>query len=230
MKRNLLILLLLLTGTIVYAQEFTMEYNAGFGTYKMDNMQNYLAQANMPAAIANIKTTDNFPGYLTHDIRLGVNWKINHLGVLIGYMNTAGQRNVADYSAEYSFRVRPKGVRLGGFYRIAHPEFCNKLISPYFQLSMGMTVTNCNITSQILLKGKGGYTEKDKVKLDNSNFFIEPALGLKIRLHKLFAFNVSAGYSFEGKAYLKESGQKTNLKTDWSGLRVQAGIITYIPL
>ena len=108
----------LLTTLSLQAQELTLEYNVGFATYKMGDMKSLLDEAK--PSLNHVKTTDNFPGYITHQAKLGLEWrKLHQAGLLLDFMNTVGNKGVSDYSASYNFTIRTKGVRLGGFYRFA---------------------------------------------------------------------------------------------------------------
>ena len=45
---------------------------------------------NQMLPVTNAQVTDNFPGYVTQDTRVGLEWSRHHAGVLFNYMNTAG--------------------------------------------------------------------------------------------------------------------------------------------
>lgn len=111
MKR-LIIVFFLLTGSFAgNAQKITVEYNAGFGSYNLSGMKDLLNT--MLPELNGVKTTDNFPGYLMHDMRIGFEWKRHQLGGLFDYMNTAGKKGVSDYSGDYSLVIRTKGYKAG---------------------------------------------------------------------------------------------------------------------
>ena len=70
------------------AQSLTIEYNIGHGSYQMSDMKDILKNQMLP--VTNVQVTDNFPGYVTQDARVGVEWRRHHVGFLFNYMNTAG--------------------------------------------------------------------------------------------------------------------------------------------
>lgn len=210
------------------AQVLTLEYNAGFATYKMGDMKSLLDEAKPP--FEHVKITDNYPGYITHQAKLGLEWrKLHQAGLSVDFMNTVGNKGVSDYSASYNFTIRTKGVRLGGFYRFVLPSFQESIVKPYLQFSTGVVFNNGTIEEELTLAEK---TENviGSESLDGMNFFMEPAIGMKIRIHEKFAFNINAGYEFDLTKRFRNKGQSLTIGPDWSGLRLQGGIIYYVPL
>ena len=55
------------------AQSLTIEYNIGHGSYQMSDMKDILKNQMLP--VTNAQVTDNFPGYVTQDARVGVEWR-----------------------------------------------------------------------------------------------------------------------------------------------------------
>ena len=89
MKKVLLfIALLFFFGRLGQAQSLTVEYNIGHGSYQMSDMEDFLNKMELP--VSNAQVTDNFPGYVTQDTRVGLEWSRHHAGVLFNYMNTDG--------------------------------------------------------------------------------------------------------------------------------------------
>ena len=44
-------------------------------------------------SLNHVKTTDNFPGYITHQAKLGLEWrKLHQAGLLLDFMNTVGNK------------------------------------------------------------------------------------------------------------------------------------------
>ena len=84
------------------AQSLTIEYNIGHGSYQMSDMKDILKNQMLP--VTNAQVTDNFPGYVTQDARVGVEWRRHHVGFLFNYMNTAGKNGVTDYSGSCDYK------------------------------------------------------------------------------------------------------------------------------
>lgn len=73
------------------AQSLTIEYNIGHGSYQMSDMKDILKNQMLP--VTNVQVTDNFPGYVTQDARVGVEWRRHHVGVLFNYMYLEAYNN-----------------------------------------------------------------------------------------------------------------------------------------
>ena len=80
MKKLLLLTCALLMGISAYSQEITIEYQPGYGTYNMSAMKDHLKQVLQSNPLRGVKTTDNFSGHLTHDLRMGCLINKHHFG------------------------------------------------------------------------------------------------------------------------------------------------------
>ena len=212
------------------AQSLTVEYNIGYGTYQMSGMKSWLQDANEP--VTNMKVTDNFPGYLTPDARIGMEWGRHHTGLLFNYMNTAGKKGVSDYSGSYKWEIKDKGYKIGAFYRFRLLETTvgQLKLCPYAQFSTGVVVNSVRVNNELSLNIPDG-TVGEQDKLSGTNFFLEPAVGCKLHFCRFAALNLSVGYEWDVAQNLKvttESNAVAPFKADWSGLRAQAGIICYL--
>lgn len=237
MKKVLFILSFIYIVGMLQAQELTFEYNFGFGTYKMGNLKDLVSESGNIVVdkdgflhtLKGLKVTDDFPGHWTHQAKIGIEFnKMHHTGIALDFMNTVGQKAVSDYSGSYSLKFRTKGTRLGAFYRISPADWTTGIARPYLMLTTGVVFNDGKLEEKLTLSNVNQIIEK--MSFEGVNFFIEPAVGCKIRLHKMFALNINAGYQFDLTKKFKYQNQKTALKPDWSGLRVQGGLIYYVPL
>lgn len=215
------------------AQSLTVEYNFGHGAYKMSGMKSLLEAGSLP--VANPVVTDNFPGYLTEDARIGVEWKRHHLGALFTYMNTAGRRGTADYSGACYFSVRSKGYKLGGFYRfrLADEKLGRFTFQPYLQASVGVVLNDVKETYDFSFSESPESSSWKEYKQSGTNFFVEPAFGIKFGLCRYVALNLSVAYEWDvvrGLNYVGETNYAPSSDVDWSGYRAQAGLIFYLNL
>lgn len=221
---------LLMSSFSLSAQQFTLEYDLGYGSYRMSGLKDWMADRHASLPLQNIKTTDNFPGYITHSAKIGIAWrKFHQAGLLMDYMNTVGNKGVSDYSGSYNMTFRVKGVRLGGFYRFFLPDFAGGVVSPYLQLSTGVVLNNGKYSENLALSGRPEDSEAEA--FGGANYFVEPAIGFKFRLCKRIALNLNAGYEFDvtQKFTTDKSGYVVPISPDWTGFRVQGGLIYSIP-
>ena len=232
MKRLIIISLSCCLVYLTHAQELTVEYNFGYGTFGMSDMKQFLSDNGMrysSVGLKNLKVTDNFPGHWINQIKVGVEIsKVHQVGLSLDFMNTAGRKALADYSGSYDFTLRTKGVRLGDFYRISPANWGDGTVRPYLMVTFGLVFNTSTIDEKITIYDTDYFT--DNLQAEGVNLFVEPAFGCKIRLHKTLALNVNAGYQFDYLKMYENEGKKAGIIPDWSGLRVQGGLIFYIPL
>lgn len=225
-QRHILIIALLFCTLPISAQQLILEYNGGYATYTMSSLKDFISRLSTP--LKNTKVTDNFPGYITHEGKFGMAWhRLHQAGISIAYMNTAGSRGVADYSGSYRTELRVKGIRLGAFYRFFLPHAAGKVLSPYLQFSAGTIFNKGKLKENATV---GAQTNDDSASLSGNNFYLEPTLGCRIKLLPKIALNISAGYEWDFSTRFTYKGEQANINPDWSGLRLQGGVVYTIPL
>ena len=234
MKRiGLLLCLLIVWGGEAGAQSLTVEYNFGHGAYEMSKMKDLLNSGHLP--VTNAEVTDNFPGYLTHDARIGYEWSRHQAGALFTYMNTAGRRGVEDYTGAAYFSVRNKGYKLGAFYRfrLANEKLGPFRFQPYLQASVGTVLNKVNEVYDYIYYEMPDASSQNAYKQSGANFFVEPAFGIKFLLCRYVALNLSIAYEWDAIRNLKYIGEANYVPesdVDWSGYRAQAGLVFYLNL
>lgn len=155
-------------------------------------------------------------------------------------MNTAGKKGVSDYSADYSAVIRTKGYKMGLFYRytLADVPIGRLSLQPYLEMSSGTILNKVKVEESLHFNASGSPGSdnaggmEEQLKLTGPNFFLAPAIGMRLKLCDYAAINVSIGYEWDPLMTLfldGDRGRKMAKKADWSGFRVQGGLIFYIP-
>ncbi|WP_291527845.1 hypothetical protein [Bacteroides sp. UBA939] len=209
------------------AQEFTLEYNIGYGLYKMYEMKDIL-KTSVNNGLIGLKTTDNFPGNFTHNFRIGVQLRQRHqLGIIYTHQNTSGQNHLADPTGEYRYTIKNTGNQLGAFYRF---HILKGKISPYIELATGAIFNNCKLEEYTRI---GSEASERNATLVGTNFFFQPAIGIRYKISTFAALNASVGYEWNPTGDLDLKGVTFMLipyYADWSGLRISTGIVTYFKM
>ena len=215
MRKLLLhILFLSLCGSLIKAQKLTLEYDLGYGDFCMREYKRLFYNVDKEY----IKK--DFPGNLIHQVKIGLEIKeIHHFGFSYEHLSTEGSQEIPNVENE---PIEIKGNKLGAFYRITPKFLMSEKLKPYFMLTAGAVLNKVNMS---ILTDISGYPVTGKGT--GANYFLEPALGLKIKLHPIFALNVSAGYQTDVQRNLKFDGINSPIKPTWSGLRGGVGLIVY---
>lgn len=225
--KKFLIILLFYYPIVTYSQGWSFEYSAGYGTYKLDEIKD-LQHSMLDNSVLNnygLKETDCFPGYIIHSVALGFVAGSHHFGAGFSYFTTGGRLHRADYSGSYAVDMIMNGNRLGAFYRyntnstVPHINF-------YLQLGSGVMFSHLKMKEHLIIYSE---SKVDTEHLNGLGIYLEPAIGVKYRFANWLDFSLTGGYEADFLGTLKFSGQETELKAHWNGLRLYAGIICILP-
>lgn len=226
MKKIILSLFIILASiSSANAQRLFLEYNIGYGTFNMSDMRHTLLQAE--SGVKGMKVTDDFPGYITQDIKAGFSAYRWDAGIQFGYMTTGGKKSLADYSGSYKNEIRNRGYKTGLFarYCLMGQDFKLKL---YAQGTIGTIFTNSKLIEEINLNASYAH-EKEETKIHGTNLFLQPALVIQYHILKPLAVQAQIGYEWSPyKGNMRYEGNKLDLKADWDGLRASVGFVVYL--
>lgn len=220
--KKLLIILLLFCPVYAYAQGWSLEYSIGYGTYKLDDIR---SQQHLMLNSFGLKETDCFPGYITHSVALGFVSRRHHIGSSFSYLTTGGRLHRADYSGSYTVDMIVNGYRLGAFYRY----YFNTGFSPlsiYLQSGAGVMFSNLEVNEQVIIYSESA---QEINKLKGVGIYLEPTIGATYLLTNWLHFSLGAGYEADFLGALILSGQETQIKAHWNGLRLYGGIVFTLP-
>jgi hypothetical protein len=222
--KKILLVLFLYYPIYAYTQGWSFEYSVGYGTYQLDDikaMQDLILKSNNYG----LKETDHFPGYITHTCALGFAIGSHHFGSNISYLTTGGRLRKADYSGSYTIDMVMNGYRLGTFYRYyIHTGFSPLHI--YLQISPGVLLSNLKMEEKVNIYSESA---KESNTLKGAGIYIEPTIGITYRLTDWLRFSFGGGYEADFLGTLKLSGQKTQTKAHWNGLRLYGGLLFILP-
>ena len=224
-KLTIFILIALLGASAAKAQRLFLEYNLGYGTFGMSEMRHTLLESE--SAVKGMKITDDFPGYLTQDVKIGFSSYRWDAGIQLGFMSTGGKKSLSDYSGSYKNEIKNKGYKTGLFtrYCLIGQDFKLKM---YAQASVGAIFTGSKLIDKISLNAADMH-EKEEMKLHSTNLFLQPALVIQYHILRSLAVQAQIGYEWSPyKGEMKYEGHKLDLKADWDGLRASVGFVVYL--
>lgn len=223
MKRNLLIIVILLISFNVKAQ-INVSYSVGYGSYKMSDMKD-IAEMVLDQAVSNVgvplKLTDNFPGYIIHSGELTYQLRKHEFGLNGAYMTTGAKYAYSDYSGKYNSKILVDAYKIGLVYKYHFFEtrLSNNPFSLFLELNPSAVFTDAKVKDYINLYEQN-ITEDQTENLlsDEFGFSIQPMLGCRVKILDHLTFHLGAGYDFE-------FATKVNplQRVDWSGFRLKGG-------
>jgi hypothetical protein len=228
MKKLLFIVLMILWSGYIYSQSIKVEINSGLGTYRHDGLksfQDYLITFAPP----HTKKVSEFPPCFYYSASVENILNARHLvGINFTYLTSGGRNDIRDYSGEYSLDMHINGIGAGFQYRYIATSFKNFDI--YAKARLGLLFSTFYMNERLNLVQADTSTTSDRFR--SMNIYCEPALGITWNFWSRLALDFSLGYEIDTKGSLllvntkqfiaQPSGQP--LTTDWTGLRVLAGL------
>jgi hypothetical protein len=220
--KKLLIILLLIYPIHAFSQGWSFEYSMGYGSYQLDEIKSMLWA--MPNRYG-LEATDHFPDYYSHSGALGFVKASHHVGTNFSYLTTGGRLHREDYSGSYTFDMILNGYRFGAFYRY----YINTGYSPlniYLQVNPGVLFSSLHMKEKVKIYSESA---EENNKLKGFGMFFEPSLGASYRLTNWLHLSLGGGYQVDVPNKMKLSGQDTNRRAYWDGLRFYGGFMFILP-
>lgn len=221
MKTIFLILLFAINLPIISRAQFSVAYQAGYGTYRMQSVSDYqqyvLKESNLPAEIVT-----QFPGYINHKLIIGLPFqsKINKL--YFGYLTTAGRISLTDYSGKWLFDQKLNGFQIGSKVDLPIKQFKDLELTGY--LDFGFTTTFMELYQYLSI---GDQEAEESYTFVGYGINIQPGLQISF-IRPRYSLGAFLGYEQDiAKPFFKKGSPDINLgtssenlaKPDWSGLR-----------
>lgn len=229
MKKHIILIILALITTLSASAQFKIAYSAGYADYAMDDMTKILNMSlgalgdQLPSGV---KITDNFPGYLTHNIDATYQLKRHEFGLKATYITTGGKIAYADYSGKYHELLTLNGFRIGALYRFhfVNTHIGNLPLSFFGELSPAITFTKLKYDALLSLPDYdiNEVNKNDNISSNETGYSIQPLVGAQLSLTKNIFVSISGGYDIELGSKLSTTNNM--LRVDWSGIRLNAGV------
>ncbi len=230
MKKYILLLVFMALTTLSIKAQFSASYRVGYGKYEMGDLKDLLKnmESSMQIQFPNIPfaIVDNFPGHIAHTIDLSYRFGRHEAGIQGTYNTTGGKLAYSDYTGEYWGKLIVNGYRLGLSYRFYQPltDFENLgSLSFFAEFSPAITLSNFKSEEYMRVFDEDQKSDDD-LDLDAKGISLLPQIGLKWNITRNIGISVSGGYDFQLGSHFEYQGQKSNIKSNWSGIRINGGI------
>ena len=208
----------ILFGLSAHAQ-VSISYSAGYSDYKMTDAKQALEnmfRSIKPNLPENLEITENFPGYITHNLDLTYQIKSHEVGAKFSYYTTGGIIAYSDYSGKYKNSAIFNGYKFGLIYRI-HFWVPNDRFSVFFEISPALVSTDIKYKLEYPFSNQNVHKQISD-KDSESAVSIQPLLGCRFAITKNILIFGRGGYD-----YLFTSKSNPAI-ANWSGIRGEAGI------
>ena len=230
--KKLLLYLCLFFSMILNAQEWTVQYEFGYGSFELRDIKTI--QDNIANVMSNYgaKSTEYFPSNYIQSAAIGCMLGRHHFGINGAFLTTGGRVHVGDYSGKYAMDMVLSGYRLGAFYRHYMP---NKIewFDIYAQIAPGILFSNLKMDEELVIGSQK--MAEEKLKFKSTGAYIEPSIGIRFKPLHWLNLSLSGGYEFDVWGKMKQSDSNTQItyrgddKIRWNGFRFYAGFMIVIP-
>jgi hypothetical protein len=225
MKKHVLVCaLIILLSSYGFAQEVSVMFNMGIGTFRMKTqkeLQDDLRGSQIPW-----RPVHKFPPYWTYggSVSLHTNQRFG-TSLSVEFGSTGGTLHYADYSgtARTDQLLKYTQVGVGTFFQVNKSETWPLFVTA--QMSISRTKENISYAITV-----GDATDKDSEDFHSLNIGLRPGLMLHRRLNS-FLFQANFGLEMQVPGRLETDGgtslqQKNgdNVYAQWSGLRAGLGV------
>lgn len=211
MKKKILFLLISLLWVMNIHGQKRIEYSAGYGEYKMDDMQAALSSImdNLTSQFPfDIAVISNFPSYINHNAGLMYQLNKHEFGANVGYLSTAGKIAYSDYSGEIMGKLSLNAYRIGLVYRYHVYRVGlsrGTSVTFYGELSPGIIFTKLKSKEHVIVNGQSKDIDNAyNVNSSLTGFSVLPQVGISMNLPYGFGIRVYGGYDIESGSNVKE--------------------------
>jgi len=234
MKKAILIYLFIILANHLEAQLFNFNYSVGYGVYSLGDLKKLQEEALDEITELPVKSVTTFPPYLYFTATAEYNqYKDLYGGIDAGFYSTGALNHLADYSGEYSMKIKLNGWKAGAHLR--QKIYSNREkdydFGIFAQAGSGIIRSHAEITESLVVSNN--VLQNYSITVVSLHPYIEPSLIASYRIFKMFSVSLSAGYQYDFESILHLKGDKesslvhpdlTPVYVNWSGLRISVGL------
>lgn len=226
-----LVAFLLLYHIISLAHSQDLKFGMGitYGTYSMKGLKEFQNETLPALSFVPAKIVESFPATIGYDIHFSFSIKKIPIGGYYSFASTGGRIHYKDYSGEIKFDQIVNGNSFGVFTKWKANKSSQYNIILGFRT--GMTISDLSIDYTIEIKNQPSETQSNLYKSVNYNISLfleyEYMLG-NFALYSTLRYEVNVAKSDFNRNgddnYFIELNSGENLKADWDGVRITAGV------
>lgn len=226
-KHILLLNLLVLVCSICNAQNLKLGFQTGIGTYDMGDLKDFNASV-FNSLPFKAKFISDYPAYFYYKPSLVVSFNKMDIGVL-GILNSTGSRiSSKDYSGEYRFDTKVRGLGPGFVMNYYLVSLKDKMKLKMY-LEGGVLFSKLEIKEDFTFGGEE--IENSSYTFQTVNYYTEPGLKLEYSLHPAIDLALNAGYCvhLDRETFESDTEGMLTFGPNWSGLRLGLSFIIHSP-
>jgi len=212
--RNILLILLFIFTSTLFAQKYRFSYDLGYGVYSLNNIKKF--QSDYASQINNlpVQVIVQFPDYINHSASICFYLdESNLLGVNSAYLTTGGRNSLIDYSGGYKLDMILNGYQFG--IESEHIRQLKNNFYIHYNFKLGLIMSVLKSTEILNINDVGESSSTDEFK--QFGFFLEPNINVSKNISTNFAINLCLGYSLNTSSFYKGI-------ISWDGLRPKLGM------
>jgi len=227
--RFVTIVLFTLTVSGANCQDLKVGVGTTFGRYSMKGLEEFQNETLFGLNFLPVKIVESFPATFGYDIQFSYLRRKLQLGGYYSYASTGGRIHYKDYSGEIKFDQIVNGNSFGAstVWKINSSNDYNIAIG----IRTGITVSDLLISNSISINDQPNVNQSYVFK--SVNLHISPLIEFEYMLDRIVIYSTLRYEANVAKSALNLNGDDNvfieldsgeNLKVDWEGLRISAGV------
>lgn len=197
-----------------------LEVSGSYNTYAQKDLKKLQTDVKNSLSFP-AKATESFPAFFGFEGGISKYFKNMKLGGFVFYTTTGGRLSYADYSGVYVYDqdLEMLSVGLNVKSLVVNKERANFGLG----VKLGLALTNYNESERFELYNV--VQNQSKLDLKSNGFSLRIYAGTEIKIFKMLHLNTEIGYEVNASSEFKYQGKDTNIKPNWSGLRLAMGFL-----
>lgn len=217
--------------SFAYPQKIKLGFQSGIGTYEMNELK-WVTSSVYDGLPFQAKIISNYPPFLYYKPSFLLSFSKFSIGLQLSKYSTGSRISSKDYSGEYLFNTKIKGIAPSIYFDFGHFPVLKKIrLSPFIETGI--------IYSKLELKEffyiYDTEITNETYNFTSKNYYVESGLKTEYGIYKFISVELNSSYAVQfGKKNLETkegmtiSGNRGAARPNWSGFRFGISfVITY---